>query len=451
MKELRPVLWAKGTILMPQHLQAQDRFIENSFQFRFNALNFRPWGFADLQIRQEALGEGTLAVSRAAGIFPDGLAFDCPDSDLLPEQKPIGPFFDPEQQALDVYLAIPSQREDGLNVSLSTQKADTRYVAEGVEIRDENTGLNGRLVQFAAKNLRILFENESREGSVAMRMARVRRNAGGAFELDPQFVPPLLDLGSNDYLLSLLRRLVEILAAKSDILSGKRRQKSQNLADFTSADIANFWLLYTVNSHFPLVRHIQESRRGHPEAVFRLLVALAGALTTFSPKIQLRDLPVYNHEQLGPCFTELDDKLRELLETVVPTNYVSLPLKMVQTSIYATLLNDDRYLTGTKMYLALKAEMKATDLAKRAPQLIKLGAASQIEHLVRQALPGIAITHQSRPPASIPVKLDFQYFSLNQAGAVWEGVSRSRTMGAYVPGDIANPQLELIIVLPQVI
>ena len=43
-------------------------------------------------------------------------------------------------------------------------------------------------------------------------------------------------------------------------------------------------------------------------------------------------------------FTELDQKLRSMLETVVPTNLVSLPLRLAKTSIYATALDNDRYL-----------------------------------------------------------------------------------------------------------
>jgi type VI secretion system protein ImpJ len=31
----------------------------------------------------------------------------------------------------------------------------------------------------------------------------------------------------------------------------------------------------------------------------------------------------------------------------------------------------------------------------------------------------------------------------------WEVIGRARNLAAYVPGDIQNPQLELIILLPQ--
>jgi type VI secretion system protein ImpJ len=47
------------------------------------------------------------------------------------------------------------------------------------------------------------------------------------------------------------------------------------------------------------------------------------------------------------------------------------------------------------------------------------------------------------------VKLNYQYFSLNQTGVAWEAVTRARNLAAYVPGDFPNPQLELVILLPQ--
>jgi len=449
MRQLRPVIWAKGTFLTPQHLQTQDRFIESTFQFRLDALNFRPWGFAELRIRHEALSEGNFAISQAVGIFPDGLPFDIPGADSAPAPRPLAPFFDVGLESVDVYLAIPSDHEKGVNISVAKQGADTRYLAEVMEVKDENTGASEKPIQIARRNFRFLVEGESREGCVTLRVARVRRTAAGTFEVDSTFIPPLLNIGASDYLLSLLRRLVEILAAKSSILSGTRRQKSQNLVDFTSADIANFWLLYTVNGHFPVLRHLYEAHKGHPENAFRILTSLAGALTTFSMKIQPRDLPVYDHDELSANFTELDEKLRELLETVVPSNYVSLPLKLVRSTIYATTIDDDKYLAGTRMFLAVAAEMPEADLIQRAPQLIRVSSASQIEHIVRHALPGIQITHLPKPPGAVPVKLKFQYFGLSQAGAAWETVPKSRNFAAFVPGDIPNAQLELIILLPQ--
>jgi type VI secretion system protein ImpJ len=449
MKRLQPVVWAKGTFLSPQHMQIQDRFIESVLEASLSSLNFRPWGFSRLSINQEALAGGAIALSSASGLFPDGLPFDLPDADAAPAPKMLIPYFEAEQTRLDVYLAIPHYRERGLNVSVPRQNTDTRFLSEVVVVRDENSGASEKPIQVAQKNFRLLVEGESRQGVSALRVARVNRTPAGTLQLDPRFVPPLLDIAASDYLMTISRRIVEILAAKSSLLAGLRRQKNQSLADFTASDIANFWLLYTINTHFPLFRHIFETRRGHPERLFTLMLSLAGALTTFSLTIHPRDLPSYDHDELETCFTDLDEKLRTLLETVVPSNFVSLPLKLVQPSIYATAISDDKYLRNTRMYLAVTAEMNEAQLINGTPTLIKVCSATHIEHLVRQALPGIPLTHVARPPSSIPVKLNYQYFSLNQSGMAWEAVVRSRNLAAYVPGEFPNPQLELVILLPQ--
>jgi type VI secretion system protein ImpJ len=449
MKRLQPVIWTKGTFLSPQHLQLQDRFLENLLQFQLEGLSFRPWGFRSLQLSQEALAAGSFGISRASGILPDGLLFEIPDSDGAPPPKLLPDCFEADQTSCDLYLAVPHYRERGLNVASAGREGGARYRAEIELFRDENTGLSEKPVQVARKNLRLLSEGEALDGYSTLRVARVLRTEAGTFQTDPRFVPPLLDFKASDYLAAIARRLVEILSARSSAISGLRRQKNQTLADFTAADIANFWLLYTINTAFPLFRHLFETRGGHPEALYSAMLSLAGALTTFSANVHPRDLPAYDHDELGACFTELDEKLRLLLETVVPSNFVSLPLKLVQPAIYATSIDNDKYLLNTKMYLAISAEASQAEIAGKTPQLVKVCSASHIEHLVRQALPGVPLTYVASPPSAIPVKLNYQYFSLSQAGVAWEAVQRARNLAAYVPGDLPNPQLELIILLPQ--
>jgi type VI secretion system protein ImpJ len=449
MRQLQPVIWAKGTFLTPQHLQLQDRFFESVLEFKLGALKYCPWGFAELLIDHEALSAGNLALTRALGLFPDGLAFDIPDSDPAPGERRIEQSFGPDQTTLEIFLAVPQHRDRGLNVSVGQKTGDARYQAEIALSRDENTGLAEKPVQVARKNVRLLLEGEPLQGNTILRLGRVKKTETGLYQLDPQFIPPLLDISASEYLVAILRRLVEILAAKSSTLSGTRRQKNQSLAEFTAADIANFWLLYTANSYLPVMRHIFESRKGHPEGLYTTMLALAASLTTFSSTLQPRDLPNYNHDNLGACFTDLDEKLRLLLETVVPTNFVSLPLKLSRPSIYSAALANDKYLLNTRMYLAVSADLGEGDLLRRVPQLVKVCSATHIEALIRAALPAMQLTHVPSPPGSIPIKLNYQYFSLNQSGAAWEAVQRARNIAAYVPGDIPNPQLELIILLPQ--
>jgi type VI secretion system protein ImpJ len=449
MKQLQPVLWSKGTFLTPQHLQLQDRFLEDSLNFRLQALKFCAWGFKEIVLDQELLADGQLAISSASGIFPDGLIFDIPGPDQPPPSKALAEFFDPGMRDLDIYLTVPDYKLKGTNVTGLGRSGGSRYMAEITSVRDDNTGTGEKPIQIARKNLRLLAANENREGSSALRVANVELTEAGGFRLNTRFVAPLLEVRASEYLMGLVNGLLEILSAKSTQLSGSRRQKNQSLADFTAADIANFWLLYTVNSNIPVLSHLLQGQRCHPEELFSALTALGSSLTTFSTTLRPRDLPLYDHLNLSKVFTDLDEKLRQLLETVVPTNVVSLPLKHLKNTIYAAAIDKDKYLANTRLYLAISADASEDSIIRKVPQLVKTCSATHIEQLINSALPGIALTHVPTPPNAIPIKMKYQYFSLNQSGPAWETVTRARNFAAHVPADISNPQMELLILLPQ--
>lgn len=448
MKQLQPVIWTKGTFLTPQHLQVQDRYVEDVLQFRLHTLKFCPWGFKELTINREMLAGGQLLISRASGILPDGLLFDIPDADPPPPSKALAEIFDPETQSLDVYLAIPDYRPRGVNVA-GSPNGGSRYLAEAMMVRDDNTGMGEKPLQVARKNFQLLAESENREGSSTLRVANIERTPAGTARLNPRFIPPLISIGASDYLVGILRGLLEVMSAKSTQLSGGRRQRNLSLADFTAADIADFWMLYTVNSHYPLFSHLYEEKECHPEELFSAMVSLAGSLTTFSEKLRPRDLPTYVHDSLGPVFTQLEEALRLLLEKAVPTNVVSLALKLVGNSVYATAIDQDKYFAQTRMYLAVGADAGEATIIQTVPQLVKVGSAGKVERLINQALPGIRLTHVPKPPNEIKVKLKYQYFSVNQSGDAWESVQKSRNLAAYVPSDLPNPNLELLIVMPR--
>jgi type VI secretion system protein ImpJ len=445
---MQPVLWTKGVLLSPQHLQTQDRFLEDLIQFQLSGLTYCPWGFHRLSIDHEALAGGSLTLSSAAGIFPDGLLFDMPSADAPPAPRVLDGCWEPDQTRLDVYLAIPEYRDGGHNVAALGREQSARYSAEVLMRRDENTGLAEKPIQVARKNFRLLVEGESLEGSSVLRVARVHRSPTGDYQLDPHFVPPLIDISASEYLLGLVRRQVEILASRSTTLAAARRQKNQSLADFSVADVASFWLLYSINTHFPRLRHIFEARRGHPSDLYDAMLALAGALTTFSTTVQPRDFPPYEHDDLSRCFTLLDEQLRGLLETVVPASSVSLPLRIVRQAIYAAALDQDRYLSAPQLYLAVDGPMNPAELIQKAPQLIKLSSADRIDHLIRQALPGIPLTYTQSPPPQVAVKSNNLYFQLTRAGSEWDAILKSRNIAAYVPADFPDIQLEIVVVLP---
>ena len=141
--------------------------------------------------------------------------------------------------------------------------------------------------------------------------------------------------------------------------------------------------------------------------------------------------------------------IRAMLETVVPSNFVALPLKQVRDTIYATPIEKDSYFEGSRFYLAISADIRDADLIDRTQKLVKACSATQLETLIRNALPGLPLQHVPTPPRAIPVKLRQQYFAIEQGGPVWESVLRARNFAVYAPAELLNPQMELIILLAQ--
>src|ERR1019366_4619322 len=85
MKLLSKIVWAEGMYLGPHHFQAQNRYFEDSVHFATASLWKDAYGFADCQLDTDALRNGTVALLHARGMFEDGMVFDMPECDPLPE------------------------------------------------------------------------------------------------------------------------------------------------------------------------------------------------------------------------------------------------------------------------------------------------------------------------------------------------------------------------------
>jgi type VI secretion system protein ImpJ len=460
MRNRHRVVWTKGMFLTPQQFQTQDHFFEAALQFRLAASCFANWGVTGLDIDAEALQNGLFRLAGCSGIMPDGESFDMPDIDDLPPSRAVASHFPPTQESLDVFLGIPESRPRARNVSIpgrgisASNPAEsaagppmTRYLAETRMFTDENTGDDEKPVQVARRTFRVLFGDDYRDGYSTLRIAQVIRNAAGIPILNPRFVAPCLSLAASPYLNSLLRRQIEILATKSGSLSGPRRQRGKITAEFSPSETANFWLLHTVNSYLPELKHIWKVRKGHPEPAYVAMLRLAGALATFSLEARPENLPDYDHDDLGRCFTLLDEKIRDLMETVIPSKFVAIPLDPRDRFIWGGTVTEDRYFRDSQFFLAISAKIGVDDLIRKVPQLVKISSNEDIQRLIRNALPGITLRHTPVPPAAIPMKLDSQYFSLNQSGELWNIMTLSRQISVHVPGEIIEPRMEILIVL----
>jgi type VI secretion system protein ImpJ len=230
----------------------------------------------------------------------------------------------------------------------------------------------------------------------------------------------------------------------------ERRQANRSLVDYASHEVASFWLLHTVHSSLSPLRHALLERTVHPEEAYLELSRLAGALCTFALDADPRALPLYDHENLGFSFGQLEQRIRARLEVVIPTSYVRVvlePRSLEGVAMIAGPVVDERCFGRARWILGVRSSLTMGALISTVPRMVKVCAASAIPWLVRRAHPGLELDHITMPPAAIAPRSDTQYFGIHQSGPCRDLLVASKEIGVYVPDSVPDAEVDVLVVL----
>ncbi len=442
--------WYEGMTLDPHHFQQWERHHQFELDMHIRSVMPLGWGFTALDIDREALANGQLSLRSCRGITQDGFLFDCPGNHDLPKTQGVKEHFAPNTDRLRVYLALPAEQTRGRNYQLpgSPENRQTRFTVQNITLPDDNTGTTEREIGVSSPNLRIAFGNDSLDDYTALQVAEVVRAQDGTYSLSDRFIPPCLAIGASQSLMRILRQVLELLVAKSDALSERRRQQTAAQGEVTATEVKAMGILSVINSFVPRLRYRHTSAACHPEEIYLELVSLAGQLLTFSPEMELRpgDLPMYDHADSGECFAALTGILLRLMDTVLSSNFVRIPLERQTESQWVARIQDQRLLTGAHFYLAASGEVPERKLVDELPLRMKVGGVEEIATLVNAALPGLPMTHTARPPAGLPLRPGLQYYHLEKSGRLWDSIVRSNNVAIFVPADFRTLRFELMAV-----
>ncbi len=444
MKSLSPVVWFEGMHLGPHQFQAQNRYFEDSIQFVTSALWFENYGVIGCELSAEALENGQALLVHARGVFPDGLPFEMPESDPTPAARDLAERFPPTRNKVTLSLAIPPERVDQRNYAIDgSSAAEARFIAESKPMCDETTGRDERAVPLGRKNIRLLLDTEDAGESIRLPIARIMRSGSGRFVVDPAFIPPCLDITASPRLIAMLGRLIRMLedrASSLGLAAGEQPSKAPR-------ELTRFWFLHTINASLAPLKHLYTGRRGHPEELFVEMSRLAGALCTFSLDSHPRSLPLYDHQRLDECFDALDLHIRRHLEIIIPENCLRIPLDSKGDYFFAGEVVDQRCFGPSSWILAICGGGAEIDVMAKVPGLVKVCSEPFVPELVRRALPGLVLTHMPSPPAAVSSSPDTQHFLIARTGPCWEHIKKARRVGVYIPGELPDPAVELLVVI----
>ncbi len=445
MSKRNRVLWNEGLLITPQHFQQLDRYHEEAATELFRAARGFGHGLTGLELDAEAIQNGQVVLQRASGVLPLGGAFSIPDRDDGPPGRNVEAAFPLSESRLPIYLGLRIHRPGERQVADGAGRAaDVRYLPESLSVADESTGQNEREVGIARRNFKLLLPNENLGDFDHLPVGEVVRKPEGGFAFRAGYVPPCLSIEASDYVKRGLKRLLEVLIAKSRELSDRRRHSGKGIAEFGRDDVAGFWLLGAVNGYIPALSHLLRAGHAHPEAAYLTLAQLAGQLTTMSDQ-DVRDIAPYDHDRAEVAFTDLFTRIPKLMETVLPRHYTRIPLSPRPDGSFAGAIEDDRLLPQkVGFYLGAYASMPAGQLQSSLPDKIKIATPDRIEFLIANALKGVNVRHVASVPASLPVQSGYVYFAVDKTGDVWDLVAGAHAIAIYAPPEFPNASFELI-------
>ncbi|MHA3048792.1 type VI secretion system baseplate subunit TssK [Acinetobacter sp. ANC 4639] len=446
------ILWGEGLFLRPQHFQLQDRYHEQRLNHTIHATIPFAYGVQSLLFDESQLTNHVLALQNIKLIWQDGEIYHAPAQDLLPEAILL------DEMNLNgemlVYLTLPIVQPNKHNVAHDDEVQASRYHSHLVETHDLFTDaspaeitLLRRRATFKLLEAQVELQDQL-DGCLYLPIAKIKRHSSGAFEFDHKFIPPLLHVEASENLHNSLKRTLNIIKTKIKTIQSNNRENEQKLIEFRSGDIVSFWLVNALNTAHATLNHLLYYPQIHPERLFSELLRLTGSLLTFSNSYEVDQLPRYQHHRLQESFQQLDSILRELLDTIISSRYISITLKEIRPSYWVGSIETDKITRESRLYIAVSSGVIPThELIQIVPLRFKVGSNVDVEQRVVAALPAIPLHHLMQVPTAIPVRSGVSYFEIEPHHELYQRMIDSESICIYVPAGFQDMSLELIAVM----
>jgi type VI secretion system protein ImpJ len=459
------VVWSEGMPLWPQHLQQLDRYHEQYVARRSQAVHRHEWGVLDIQLDQDALSKGLIAVKRLVAMLQDGSLISCATGDPhCPPMRPIEEHYRPELGTLDVYVGVAREREGLANYShdegataTSTQAAQVTQAAQTTGATNDASAVPSRYrifsrtlpdlvgtgeparVEFARPQPVFRLGQESRDDFEYIKVAELTKNAAGQFVPVGEYVPPCIHISASSYVVEQLRKLTTALVEKDRILgtSSEPWQKSPGGSDAATL------LRMAINPYVPWLEHVVDSPDLPPRYVFLELLKLGGQLAVF--RNERPQWPRYDHVNLRGTFSSLFASLFDLLQVTLRTQRYSVDLLWKDRGYYVAAL-DESLLRCKRFFLCVHSGLPEPEVGERLPLLAKAASQNDLHALLAAATPGLRLHWTPSPPAELSIRPGEVCFAVDASSPYWARVLEARDVAVYLtqPFDPSSTSLRLV-------
>lgn len=443
MKIYKP-LWEEGILLSPQHFQQQNRYMDEMISSVIKMSGIFRYGVFNCEFDQKALELGKLKLDSVHLCFPDATIIDTYITGNMAVTRDLSNIEGNKTQ-FTAYLALPVWHSNSSNLVSASDDAHAprRFIKTFVQVEDV---FSEEEVELAIEqyNLQLRFDFENNDNYVLCPLARITRNDSGRFIFDQGYVPPLLIMAGSPWFLSYLDRLTTLLLSRIESLSARRRERRGSTVDFSVSDSTLFWFLNGLNSIYPELLHLARYPERHPEELYKLLSRLLGMLYTFRIGESVTDIEAYNHLDLYGTFSSLENKIRDLLDEVIPSPVVEINLERIKATQWKGQVFDKRINEKTEFYLSAHSDsVSFRELQKQLPLVSKIGAPEDVERVINTAVLGVPLQLLNQSPPGLPFRMDNVYFKLDNNHPAFQRMMNVQACSIYIPASIPNLYLSL--------
>lgn len=433
MSEWNKVLWSEGLFLRTQHFQQQDRYVESLVRGAISATPLQAFGFLSLELDDQALQAGLVAIKSAAGVFPDGTPFHIPETMDAPEPIPVGS--DCASGVVRLGIPIVANGAPAFDPAHG-DRSGARFHGQIVQVRDAvRNGAEIADIEVARLCPKLIQPDQSSEGFVSLGIAEVAGLASdGSVSLVANFIPPALSIGAvptyRQFLKELILGLDRIAIAHSGIVLGSSGRSVENLM-----------VLQLANSAKPEIAHVLAQDHYHPSELFRLLSRLAGQMSTFGSSGRvMSDLPAYDHNNPTAAFAAVFDTLRSLVQSLRHVEPKSQPLTVAThaKNVWKVRIDDPNIIETGRIVLRVGSGLSEDSLRKIFVDQATVGSSDEFEKLWRVRLRGIPLKPLHTQPREIPYDGDRLCIELDQRSEHWQSLANAPGFVLGVSGDLPD-------------
>lgn len=435
------VHWHEGLFLQPHHLQTMQRQVgERSERERRLAWSY-PYGVVDLKLSVDALENMLVRFDRLRCVMPSGLEIDYPENADLPGLD-IKRVFASSSGAFTVSIAAPvwqSNRANTVDTNGSAPGEATRVkrlfkVAE-TERPDENTGENRQPMMVRRINARLVVEGDDTTDMEVLPLVRIVHATGedlGRPQQDKTFVPPCLVLSGSGALRPLVRDLGNQLETTRREQVIELTRGGFSIENLRGLQFEQMLRLRTLNVYAGRLPVLALAGGVAPMEAYLEMRSLLSELAALSPDRDPWEAPRFDHDNPGPCFFELDRKIRQLLARSAVPKFIKVDFKR-DGAILATELEDKHITAPNDYFLGIKTKMDPMALSKLVEDADKFKMMPR--SMERLMIYGVRLAEERHAPYELPSQVGLNYFRLqrSESKSMWDRISQEKKIAIRWP------------------